>query len=293
MLSSKNAHFRDKFIKFYNKDHKYIVENDTKSTYTSVTTWNKSFFAPFDENAVIQNIYKGKTYGPSHKYWNMTPEQIKNSWKLQSSTGTQLHERIGLFMNNYESDEYTLKDLLVQYEKSDEYAEYEKEPEEWKQFIMFVKDHPYLIPFRTEWFIFDEELKLAGSIDMVFKNDDGTLSIYDWKRSGTKLDKHENWNRYAVHGSLKHIPDTKYWIYSIQLNTYKMILERKYGKSIKSMHLVKLHPKNASNNYEIHDVDDLSEEIKTLMNERKSKFEKMDIDDVMDTLEQNVEHFTI
>ena len=27
--------------------------------------------------------------------------------------------------------------------------------------------------------VFDEKLKLTGSIDMIFENEDGTLSIYD------------------------------------------------------------------------------------------------------------------
>ena len=31
--------------------------------------------------------------------------------------------------------------------------------------------------------IWDKELKFAGSIDMVYENPDGSLMIYDWKRS--------------------------------------------------------------------------------------------------------------
>ena len=60
----------------------------------------------------------------------------------------------------------------------------------------FVKDHPQLKPYRTEWMIFDEDLKLAGSIDMVYENPDGTLSIYDWKRS-KDISKVNGWNKFA------------------------------------------------------------------------------------------------
>jgi len=36
--------------------------------------------------------------------------------------------------------------------------------------MKFAKDYPYLEPFRAEWVIYNEELKLCGSIDMVFLN---------------------------------------------------------------------------------------------------------------------------
>ena len=48
----------------------------------------------------------------------------------------------------------------------------------------FLQDFPELNkrPYRTEWMVYHEELRLAGFIDMVFENKDGTLQIYDWKR---------------------------------------------------------------------------------------------------------------
>jgi len=53
---------------------------------------------------------------------------------------------------------------------------------EYKYFLNFIKDHSHLTPYRSEWMIYDEHRKIAGSIDMVFMNEDNTLSIYDWKR---------------------------------------------------------------------------------------------------------------
>ena len=55
---------------------------------------------------------------------------------------------------------------------------------EFDYFMNFEADHENkLIPYRTEWMVFHEELKLSGSIDMVFQNKKGELEIYDWKRS--------------------------------------------------------------------------------------------------------------
>ena len=73
--------------------------------------------------------------------------------------------------------------------------------------------------------IYDEELKIAGSIDMVFKELDGTLSIYDWKRS-KEIVQESRFNEYSIDSVINYIPDTNYWHYCLQLNVYKAILEK-------------------------------------------------------------------
>ena len=48
--------------------------------------------------------------------------------------------------------------------------------------------------------IWDDKLKFAGSIDMTFLNDDGTIEIYDWKRSvGIKKEKPMAIGYYAMY----------------------------------------------------------------------------------------------
>jgi ATP-dependent exoDNAse (exonuclease V) beta subunit len=118
--------------------------------------------------------------------------------------------------------------------------------------------------------IFDEELKIAGSIDMVFENEDGTLSIYDWKRC-KEINQENTWNKFATNEVISHLPDTNYWHYSLQLNTYKAILERKYGKIVKELYLVKLHPDDPNDSYELIEVPILSEEINNLFQQRIQK----------------------
>ena len=65
----------------------------------------------------------------------------------------------------------------------------------------------------------------------------------------------------------------KYLIYDIylQLNTYKRILERKYGKTVTDLYLVRLHPDAEEKNYELIKLPDLSKEIDELFEERKQK----------------------
>ena len=186
VLKSLNSHERDENIKFYEVGHKYEIVTDTNSKYTSVTTWNHSHFPHFNPDEIIQNMMKGKSWKEGHKYWGLTPEQIKDAWNKNrdnaAGAGTNIHYQIECFMNNPNiQPKYTHKELY------DKYFSEETIPKnnslEWNYFLQFLKDTPNLKPYRTEWMIYHEELKLAGSIDMVYENEDGTLSIYDWKRS--------------------------------------------------------------------------------------------------------------
>jgi hypothetical protein len=273
ILSSRNTHFRDEQIKFYAHGHKYEISSDPLSKYTSVTTWNHSHFPKFDSDAVIANIFKSKSWGPGHKYWGQTAEQIKASWKSNgdavSGAGTNLHERIEHFMNNeHILGEYTNADLFENHELSAD------EPLEWQYFLKFVQDNPQLTPFRTEWMIYHEELKIAGSIDMVYKNPDGTLSIYDWKRS-KDITKVNTWSKFATNPLISHLHDTNFWHYALQLNTYKAILEAKYGHKVSSLFLVRLHPEAKEGTYELLEVPILNKEIDDLFEEREKQIKQL------------------
>ena len=48
----------------------------------------------------------------------------------------------------------------------------------------------------------------------------------------------------------------------------KTILENKYGKIVKDLYLVRLHPDAEEKNYELIQLPDLSTEIRDLFNER-------------------------
>ena len=306
ILSVRNAHERDANIRFYAMGHKYEILTDKKSKYTSVTTWNHSHFAKFDADAIIRNIMSGKNWNETNKYWGMTAEEIKASWKTNgdkaSTSGTNLHERIEEFMNcGYNEpleNGYTNAQLLEQYNEklysyslvpettSDEEEEEKKEEKEddeeddeekyeekeeckeWNYFLNFVRDNPSLKPYRTEWMIYDEDIKIAGSIDMVFENPDGTLSIYDWKRC-KEITEINTWKKYATNPIISHVADTNYWHYALQLNTYKAILERKYGKEIVRLCLVRLHPD--AYEYELIALPVMTEEIVGLYEERMNK----------------------
>lgn len=275
ILSSINSHKRDRHIKFFEDGHKYTITTDPQSKYTSVTTWIHTHFPKFDADNIITNMMKGKSWKEGHKYWGLTPEQIKTQWSNNSSSvsqsGTDMHFNIECFMNNTElPPNYTHKELYETYMKSVTDEQLNQMPLEWQYFIRFVKDTPHLKPYRTEWLIFHEDLKLAGSIDMIYENPDKTLSIYDWKRS-KDITRINSFNKFAISRSICHMPDSNFWHYALQLNLYKSILEEKYGKIVNNLCLVRLHPDAEEKNYDLFPLPILSREIGELFEERKKK----------------------
>ena len=274
VLSNRNAHPRDQYIQFEEEGHKYTISG--KIGYTSVTTWNHTHFPHFDADLIISRILNSKSWKPGHKYWGLTREGIKDLWNSNrdnaAGAGTQLHFEIECFMNsNVLMFNYTHYELLHQHNILIKYDKrYLDLGPEWNYFINFVENFPKLKPYRTEWTIFDEELKLAGSIDMVYENPDGTLSIYDWKRS-KEISMVNHFNKFAKNKIICHMPDSNFWHYALQLNTYKAILERNYGKKVTDLYLVRLHPDAEEKTYELIKLPDLSKEISELFEERKKE----------------------
>ena len=272
VLSLKNFHPRDKNIQFFEEDHKYIISTEPDVKYTSVTTWNHGHFPKFEADIIIENMMKGKGWKEGHKYWGLTPEQIKGQWNTNkdavAGAGTNLHFEIECFNNDKRfTFDYTNKELYEIY-ITDKEHELQTKPLEWQYFINFVKDTPHLKPYRTEWTVYNEDVKISGSIDMIYENPDGTLSIYDWKRA-KNITRINSYNKFALPPQICHLPDSNFWHYALQLNTYKAILEQKYGKVIKELFLVRLHPDAEEKNYELISLPDLSTEINDLFSERK------------------------
>lgn len=266
-LARRNAHERDCIITFHEESHTYQVIGDN-SEYTSATTLIHSCFKPFDSDEIIHKMMKGRNWNPTNKYWGQTPDQIKELWsssgKQASMAGTLLHKRIEEYLNVscFLGGNYTHQDILDLNDHHDVDDNVDNnEPKEWNYFIQFVTQLPHLKPYRTEWIVYHEQFKISGCIDMVYENEDGTVSIYDWKRV-REIKIHNSFHQTSIIPCLQHVPDTNFWHYSMQLNIYKRILEDKYDKVVKEMFLVQLHPDLRT--YEIIQVPVLKNDIRKL-----------------------------
>lgn len=298
-LATRNAHPRDAAISFFEEDHRYTIAHDPDTTYTSVTTWIHTLFPQFDSDKVIANMMRGSYWKPGHKYWGQTPEEIKALWKANgeavSKEGTAMHAAIESFYNRYcwqfyqkqqqeqqqegqrqrkrkpEPNPPTHADLLALYHADSQTQGGTKQgtqkTKEWQYFLQFVADHPDLIPYRTEWMVYDESLQICGSIDMLFANlEDGTLSIYDWKRS-KEITRTNMQNEFSHHVELCHLPNANFWHYSLQLNMYKQLLQRQYNRRIRDLCLLRFHPTAVT--YEKLEVPHLNVELQNMLQARE------------------------
>jgi len=255
-LAKKNTHPRDEFITFDEGPHIYTVHG--KQGFTSVTTWNHHHFSEFDADSIIDTMLRGrKMRDPTYKYYGMSREQIKADWDKNRDcaalAGTQMHYDIECFYNKCDVQNNSV---------------------EYKWFQRFVADFPELTPYRTEWCVYYEELKLSGSIDMIFENPDGTLQIYDWKRC-KEISYENGFGKTAITPCIAHLPDTNFWHYTLQLNVYKNILEHKYGKQVTALYLVCLHPDNPYKTYDRIEVPVLKTEISDLFEVRRKEVADM------------------
>ena len=251
-LKRKNPDSKDNNISLEEESHTYHVNG--KTGYLSVTTFIHQQFWPFNADRIIGFMMKSKKW-PQNKLYGKTKEEIKELWKKNgieaAVSGTKMHYDIECFYNG----KFNNNDSI-----------------EFEYFKQFYEDHKELKPYRTEMLVYDEELKFAGAIDMLFENEDGSLMIYDWKRC-KNIEKKPRYGKYSKTKAINHVPDTNYWHYCLQLNTYEKILEKNYNKKVTDMYLICLHP-NQSQYLKIKVVD-LSEEVDKLFVLRKEQLKNI------------------
>jgi len=232
-LSIKFKDERDKRITFDPVEHRYYIDGNPDTI--SVTQLIDKFFPEFD--APYWSQMKASEKG-------ISPLELLIEWEEKGKTaankGTKLHKEI----ENY----YNL-------------ISFNADTPEFKQFLDFTKIHSSLIPYRSEWRIFDEDLLIAGTADMVFKKQDGSLHLFDWKRSekvvyndGTIMNKTYKYG----FGELGHLGENSYNKYCLQQNIYKSILEKRYGVKIESMNLLIMH--ESYNNFFLKEIHDMQKE---------------------------------
>ncbi len=249
-LQGKNPHSRDADISFMPYGHKYAVKGE--SNYISVTKWVNSQFPVFNAEHVINRMMASPNWANS-SYHGRSKQSIKDEWqangKSAAAAGTRLHEIIERFYNNCD-------------------VEVDEDMVEFQQFLEFEEAiGSKLRPFRTEWRVFDESLKVAGTIDMAFEGEArDAVVLYDWKRS-KKIVKDNCWQN-ALSPGLSHLPDANYWKYALQLNAYRHILEKCYGKTVEAMFVVVLHPLNANKSFIRLPIPVLERELRAMRKER-------------------------
>ena len=231
-----NRHHRDSRIKFFQERHIYLIDENPKTI--SASTLVHRFFDDFDSETAILNLT------PSNSMFGKPSNVIEQAWENKrnnaANLGTELHLDIEKFFDN--GTKQTNK-------------------KEFDFFIDFYNSElNTLKPYRTEWRIFDDLIYIAGTADIIFKKNDGTYAIYDWKRS-ERISKVGFKNKKG-NGICSKLDDCNYNHYCIQLNIYKKILEEHYSKTVSEMYFVQLHPdQQKAISFPVPDMQDIVNEM--------------------------------
>lgn len=237
-FNQRNKHPLDSTISFRASDHLYIVNGVCLE---SVTTFVSSCFPKF--NTELHAKQKAGALG-------ISVQEVIEMWerkgKESRDLGTAMHKKIENYYQGIDS----------------------ANDDAFNLFRIFANNIK-LVPYRTEWAVYDWEYKLAGTIDFVdYQN--GEYTVYDWKRSDKIIANGMpiKTNKYGEKGNypLEHIDNSPYYHYALQLSLYKFILERNYGIKIDKLRLGIFHP--TYNKPYLLEVPKYENEINTIFNLR-------------------------
>lgn len=222
---------QDDDIDFLPDGHVYLYQGERQLL--PVSTLIAHFFQKFDAQraAEQQQTRYGVPVAETLAKW----ERIG---RMASEVGTFVHEQT----ENY--FQHGVFDTVYSFSYKGEVEPVSVEREK-QQFLHFVSDYA-IEPYRQEWPVYDTNLNIAGTIDLICRESDGEFVIYDWKRSRKVVDAQGNpivqafGGRTSINGIS--IPDTAYYHYCIQQNLYRYMLQQYYGIRVKAMNLVVLCP---------------------------------------------------
>ena len=221
---------QDRYINFEPEGHIYTYKGEVRLL--PVSALIAHFFEHFDAQAAAQRQWE--RYG-------VPVEETLDKWErigqLASEVGTFVHEQT----ENYFRDGTFETEYPFEYKGKVEQINVEREKQ---YFLRFIKDYD-IQPYRQEWPVYDLDLNIAGTIDMVCQ-ESGEFVIYDWKRSSKVVNAQGQPIVQAFGGRTGfngiNLPDTAFYHYCIQQNLYRYMLEAHYGIKVKAMNLVVLCP---------------------------------------------------
>lgn len=249
-------------IKFHDDIHKYYLGDKNLISVTTVLhKYQEEFDAYYWSNRKKEEL-------------QLTQEEVLLYWKAlnikSQIKGSAIHNYAELLYNNkvYKYDNEKSLSILGKDHIEILQRKGEKTIEEEFKIVKGYVDNFYndsfgkLIPIKTEFVVFDEEWELAGMMDILFWNvKKQCFQIWDWK-TNKELNKESKY-KIKLKKVLSHLQDCEFEIYSLQLTTYKRIIERNTGIKIEGCYIVWFNEVNE--NYRVLQCNDYSDEINMIM----------------------------
>ena len=236
---------------FVESSHQYFYNE--KPVKYSVTQFISRFFKPFDSIGI------SKRYAEKH---GLDQQSVLMEWKknsnISSTSGTIIHS----FLENAKRG----KTFDIDYSQADKLG-IRKEVEErvnilLPQAIDFHRDTlNRLFPIKLEYTVGVEDV-IAGNIDMLCWNEKAKeIQIWDYKNLKSLNLERNTYTKNCFY-PFQNYMDTNYIHYSIQLNTYKEILERILNIKIGGCYLVIFNYNDPSVGFQVVNCLDVQNECK-------------------------------
>ena len=170
--------------------HEYILHDNKNLSFTSVTTYIAEFFEKFDSLKIAT-----KLVNKVPKYSHMDVNELLEQWNNARDHGTQVHNEIESYLlDNNKVNEIKAVNAINWLEKHTQ-----------EQHTLF-----------SEKIIYSEELKLAGSVDLIIKNNEtNDYTIIDWK-TNAKISTSSYNKKKGIHPITSNIEDCKYNLYAFK-----------------------------------------------------------------------------
>lgn len=255
-------------VKLQESNHIYFNLKDHKKRYTSVTTYIGGYFSKFDGEPVIEKYYDAWQTIKRVRYVNSAPigrndprQSLSEADFLAQNPGADIMDRKSKYYGKTKGEiafEWLTKGKTASEAGTAHHANIEHFynenglHEETPQFALFLEAMSThrslrdLIPHEMERIIFSEKLKLAGSMDGLFRlpagHPDGlpdrdSYVILDWKF----IEKYDgpvpgktapDWARYGNSPATSKLLESHYTKYRVQLLIYAYILETEYDMPV-------------------------------------------------------------
>jgi hypothetical protein len=256
---------------FEEETHTYTVDGVVVAK--SCTGAKADLFPHMDSMLTIDKYYASWKRNESNKYnsmiWQVLEDQSKSdddakaaiadSWKALGKVASDLGTLVHLYIELYYNDTPMQAPHDIQHEVA-----------LFHQFVAspFYKQRE-LEMVRTELTVFDKRGDIpvcAGQIDGLMKDKNGKYYIFDWKRSKHVLKPTVRAfnDETGTHPITKHIPNTDYHKYSLQLSLYAAMLPECHNIDVEDrLYLVRLHPE--LHTYELTKCEDYRCEAKQIL----------------------------
>ena len=199
-------------IRLEEETHTYILKSNPDWRCISATTLLHHHFKKFDGPKIATFLIDKVP-----KYRGYTIDELLEEWKMAGVNGTRTH----LQLENYIINRDPVDDVKALHGKA------------FLDTFIDRKD----ITLHPEVILYDRDLHIAGTGDLLVVDKDNKVHIYDWK-TNKKITKYGRES--GITDCTRHLTSCNYVQYSLQLSLYRWLLEQKFGLEVVSHRLIHL-----------------------------------------------------